>query len=76
MLKLQNGIASVAILSELINQKLPYHQSELIIRVAASTSEGPHTKTVGDEATTSGNGKKWCHQYNDYSAKERADIGK
>lgn len=37
-----------------------------------------HTrKTVGDEATTSsGVGKKQCHQYDDYSSKEKVDIGK
>ena len=33
-------------------------------------------KTVGDEATSSGIGKKRCHGYNQYSDKERAEIGK
>ena len=59
-----------------MNQKFLTTKAELVIRVLASTSEQPHTKTVGDEATTSGIGKKWRHQYNEYSAKERVDIGK
>ena len=33
-------------------------------------------KTVRDKATTSGIGKKWHHQHNDYSTKERPDISK
>ena len=33
-------------------------------------------KTMGDNAITSGNGKKWCHQNIDYWVKERVDIGK
>ena len=39
-------------------------KAELVIRVpaAASTSEQYIRKTVGDEATTSGIGKKWHHQ--------------
>ena len=33
-------------------------------------------KTVGDEATSSGIGKKRHYGYNQYSDKERAEIGK
>ena len=33
-------------------------------------------KTVGDEVITSGIGKKQQYQYNGYSSKERAGIGK
>ena len=33
-------------------------------------------KIVGDEFTTSVTGKKRCHRYNEYSAKEREDVGK
>ena len=33
-------------------------------------------KTVGDEATSSGIGKKRRHGYNQYSDEERAEIGK
>ena len=33
-------------------------------------------KTAGDEATSSGIGKKQRHGYNQYSDKERAEIGK
>ena len=33
-------------------------------------------KTVGDEVTTSRIGKKWYHQYNEYSAKEREGKAK
>ena len=58
-------------LREMTNQKLPYYQSWFHYQSA-------HWKTVHvvEEVTTSGIGKKWHHQYNEYLAKERADIGK
>ena len=67
-------------LREMTDQKLPYYQSwfhYLSAHFNKSTNiyEQLHVHVI-DEVTTSRIGKKRRHQYNEYSAKEREDIGK
>ena len=72
-----SGYSCKMALLQCLNHKFPYHQSWFHYQSASFNKWMTiYIKTEGDKVSTSGIGKKWCHQCYENSAKERVDIGK